>query len=67
MKTIDPTHCSETQAVVDSLATGLPLDPEIAKRIHEKARLIKERVFREQGVVDLGVPAIREFRGELPE
>jgi len=67
MKTMDQTLSPETQAVVESLATGKPVDPEIAKRIHEKARKIKERVFREQGLVDLGVPAIREFRGELPE
>jgi hypothetical protein len=67
MKTIDQSLSPETQAVVESLATGKPVDPEIAHRIHEKARKIKERVFREQGLVDLGVPAIREFRGELPE
>jgi len=67
MKIIDQPLSPETQAVVESLASGKPVDPEIAKRIHEKARTIKDRVFREQGLVDLGVPAIREFRGELPE
>ena len=67
MEIIDPSLSPETQAVVESLASGKPVDPEIAKSIHEKARRIKERVFREQGLVDLGVPAIREFRGELPE
>jgi hypothetical protein len=57
----------ESQAVVDSLVTGKPIDPEIAKRIHEKAQKIRERVFREHGLEDIAVPAIREFRGELPE
>ncbi len=67
MKTLDQTLSPESQAIAESLATGKPLDPEIAERIHERARAIKDRVFREQGLVDLGVPAIREFRGELPE
>jgi hypothetical protein len=67
MKTIDQPMSQETLAVVESLATGKPLDPAIARKIHEKARQIKERVFQEQGLLDLGVPAIREFRGELPE
>jgi len=67
MKTVDRTLTPETQAVVESLATGKPIDPDVAERIHEKARRIKERVFREQGLVDIGVPAIREFRGELPK
>lgn len=65
MKTIE--QSPETRAVIKSLETGKPIDPEIAARIHEKARKIKERVLREQGVVDIGVPAIREFRGEIPE
>jgi hypothetical protein len=62
-----PPMSPESQAVVDSLITGKPIDPEIAKRIHEKAQKIRERVFREHGLVDIAVPAIREFRGELPE
>lgn len=67
MKTAIAPLSPETQAIVDSLADGKPVDPAIAESIHEKARRIKERVFHEQGLVDLGVPAIREFRGELPE
>ena len=61
---MDQTLSPETQAVVESLATGKPVDPEIAKRIHEKARKIKERVFREQGlVVDEGTlyPLLRRL------
>lgn len=67
MKTIEQIHSPETRAVVESLATGCPIDPDVLKRIREKAQKIKERVFREQGLVDLGVPTIREFRGELPQ
>jgi hypothetical protein len=62
-----PPISPESQAVVEFLLTGKAIDPEIAKRIHAKARKIRERVFREYGLVDIAVPAIREFRGELPD
>ena len=62
-----PPISAESQAVLDLLSTGKALDPAVAKRIHEKARKIRERVFKEHGLVDIAVPAIREFRGELPE
>jgi hypothetical protein len=57
---------SDEEAVIASFLTGKPLDPEIARRIHERAKAIRDRVYREHGLVDIGVPAIRELRGELP-
>ena len=65
MKTLEA--CPETQAVVEKFMTGKPIDPEIRKQIREKARQIKERVLREQGLVDLAVPGVRDFRGDIPE
>ena len=65
MKTIDASP--ETQAVVAKLTTGEPLDPEVRRRIREKALRVKERVLHEQGLVDLAVPGVRDFRGEIPE
>jgi hypothetical protein len=58
---------ADAQAVLDHVATGAPLDPEVARRVRERAERVREEVFRRHGVVDLGVPAIRELRGELPE
>ena len=54
------------QAVIDSLTSGKPLDPEIARRVHERAQRIREEIFQQHGLLDLGVPLIRELRGELP-
>jgi hypothetical protein len=56
----------ESRAVIDSLMSGMPVDPAIAHRIHEKARKIRERILKEQGFVDIAVPGVRDFRGELP-
>ena len=57
---------SDEDAVVDCFLNGKPLDPVVAARIHERAQKIRERVFLKEGLVDIGVPAIREVRGELP-
>ena len=57
---------SDEEAVIASFVTGKPLAPEVARRVHERAQSIRERVFRTHGLLDIGVPAIRELRGELP-
>ncbi|HEX3315793.1 MAG TPA: hypothetical protein VHR72_12910 [Gemmataceae bacterium] len=63
----DSEIAAEMEAVIQSLETGKPIDPAIAKRIHERAEKITQRVYREHGLVDIAVPAIRELRGEPPE
>ena len=57
---------ADEQAVMESLLKGTPLNPEIARRVHERAQRIREDIRRKHGLVDIAVPAIREFRGELP-
>jgi hypothetical protein len=63
---IDSLIQSDEEAVIASFVTGEPLARDVAKRVHERAERIRERVFRTHGLVDIGVPAIRELRGELP-
>ena len=62
---IDPEIDSDEQAVIDSFLTGKPLDPDVAGCVHHCAQRIRDRVFHANGVVDIGVPVIRELRGEL--
>ena len=57
---------ADEEAVIASFLTGKALDPEVAWRVHERAQAIRARVYREHGILDIGVPAIRELRGELP-
>lgn len=59
-------HETDTEAVFDHFATGKPLDPEVARRVREQGRKIREEIFQKYGVLDIGVAAIRELRGELP-
>jgi hypothetical protein len=42
-------------------------DPEAMRRAAERMDRMREETFREHGLLDLGVPAIRELRGDLPE
>lgn len=57
----------DTQAVLEALSTGKRLDPEVAERLRKEIDRLREQVFRKHGVLDIGVPAIRELRGELPD
>ena len=58
---IPPELAADTQAILDFLA-GKPLDPEVARRIREQGDRIREKILREHGILDIGVPAIRELR-----
>jgi hypothetical protein len=52
----------DTQAVIQKLLTGKPLDPQVYRRIREEAARISEEVYRKHGLLDVGVPAIRALR-----
>jgi hypothetical protein len=43
-------------------ASGQPADSEFVRRIAEEARKIREEVKQKHGILDIGVPAIRELR-----
>jgi hypothetical protein len=57
----------EQQAVLDKVLHGKPIPPDIAQRIRAKAQRITDELRRQHGLLDIGVPAIRELRGELPD
>ena len=58
---------ADARVVADCAATGKPVPPEIAKRVRARSERTRQEVFRQHGLLDIGVPAIRELRGELPE
>lgn len=37
-------------------------DPEVAKRVHERAEQVRQEILRIHGVQDIGAAIIREFR-----
>jgi hypothetical protein len=62
----DPSVQADEEAVMQAFLTGVPVVPEVAHRVQERSRLIREEIFRKHGLVDVAVPAIRELRGPLP-
>ena len=63
---ITPELEAEFQAAVRQ-AMSSRRDPEAMRRAAERMDSMREETFREHGLLDLGVPAIRELRGDLPE
>ena len=57
---------SEQLADLDALCAnvGKPQDPELVKRVRERAREVRERIFREKGLLNVAVELIRETRDE---
>jgi len=61
-RVIPPDLLADTQAILDHLVSGKLLDPEVARRVRERAERIREEIRQKHGVLDIGVPAIRELR-----
>jgi hypothetical protein len=64
---IPPDVLADVQVVADCVAAGKPVPTDVAQRIRARSERVREEVFRTHGLLDIGVPAIRELRGELPE
>lgn len=62
---ITPTLRAEFEDAVRRATLGVR-DPEAMRRACERMDRAREEIRREHGVLDIGVPAIRELRGELP-
>ena len=57
---------AEIEEAVRRVMSGVR-DPEAMRRACERMDRIREEIRQKHGVLDIGVPAIRELRGELPE
>lgn len=64
---IDPDVLADTNALVAALDAGRTPDPEVVRRIHERAEKVRRELLATHGVQNIGVDIIRELRGPLPE
>jgi hypothetical protein len=62
---ITPELEAEFQAAVRQ-AMSSTRHPEAMRRAAERMDRMREETYRQHGLLDIGVPAIRELRGELP-
>ncbi len=70
MKGITDTHeipadiMADAQAVADALATGRPLDPDVARRVRERGAKLTEALRQQHGEMNIAVDLIRAVRDE---
>ena len=48
----DPQERADEEAVLRHAFHGEPLDPEVARRVHERAARSTEEIYRVQGMMD---------------
>jgi hypothetical protein len=58
---IPPPIMAELQAAAERAAKGVR-DPEIMRKASERMDRLREEIRRQHGILDIGVPAIRELR-----
>ena len=56
---------SDTEAILDHMASRRPLDPELYRRIKAEGAKITESIRRKHGVQNIAVELIRESRDEV--
>jgi hypothetical protein len=65
---MDMNKTMSTEALIDLEAIcarlGEPQDSKLVERVQERAREVRERLFREKGVLEVAVDLIRETREE---
>ncbi len=59
---IPPELAADTHAVIEKLTSGKPLDADTYRRIRDRADCVRDAILRKHGLLDVGVPAIRELR-----
>jgi hypothetical protein len=64
---LSPEEREEQQAILDKFLHSKPVPPEVERRIRERAANITEEIYRQHGLLDVAVPAIRELRDGLAD
>ena len=61
---VDSEELADSQAVFDHVVHLKPLDPEVYRRVHERAAVVTERLRQEHGTMEVAVDLIRQVRAE---
>ncbi len=57
-----PTSAEDARTIIDCVSRGEKVPQEVRERVRARAESITERVYQEFGLLDIGLPAIRELR-----
>ena len=55
---------ADREEVWRAIVEKRPVDPEVAKRVHARAEMVRARIIKERGILDVAVDLIREARDE---
>jgi hypothetical protein len=55
---------ADHEEVARARAEKRPVDPKVAKRVHERAERIRERLYKQHGLLTVAVGLVRETRDE---
>lgn len=58
---------ADSQAVIEHVVTGKPLDPEVARRVQERSNRVRQEILDKHGIQNIGTQIIREMRGPLDQ
>jgi len=58
---------ADMDTVLRCLNERVPVPKDVVDRMWARTRAIMQATYEKHGLLDIGVPAIRELRGELPE
>ena len=61
---IDSVEVADSQAVLEHLLHKTPLDPEVYRRVRERAARVTNELKKKYGTVDIAVQFVREAREE---
>jgi hypothetical protein len=61
---IPPEIMADLEEVARQAATGGVRDPELLRRVTERAEPVRQELFERYGLLDIAVPLIREIREE---
>jgi len=59
---IPPEIMADLEEVVRQAAAGGVRDPELLRRVTERAERVRQEILQKHGVLDIGVQIIREMR-----
>lgn len=59
---VDPDVLADAEAVIAAIRGGQEPDADVVRRIRARTEVVRERILREHGPLDVAVPAIRELR-----
>lgn len=63
-ETIPTAAIDDVQSVADAVATGKPVDPEIALRVRQQSQLAQAELLAKYGVREIAVDLVRQVREE---